>query len=68
MIRRSPTDRSIPVSRSLGRAARGSFTDQSDAKAYHPVLDRLLDGIPDGDTRVVWKLDCLGRSVQNLVA
>jgi DNA invertase Pin-like site-specific DNA recombinase len=39
----------------------------SGAKAHRPELDRLLDVIRDGDTLVVWKLDRLGRSVQNLV-
>lgn len=44
------------------------FTDHaSGAKAHRPELDRLLDVIRDGDTLVVWKLDRLGRSVQNLV-
>jgi DNA invertase Pin-like site-specific DNA recombinase len=39
----------------------------SGAKAHRPELDRLLDMIRDGDTLIVWKLDRLGRSVQNLV-
>jgi DNA invertase Pin-like site-specific DNA recombinase len=44
------------------------FTDHaSGAKAHRPELDRLLDVIREGDTLVVWKLDRLGRSVQNLV-
>jgi DNA invertase Pin-like site-specific DNA recombinase len=44
------------------------FTDRaSGAKAHRPELDHLLDVIRDGDTLVVWKLDRLGRSVQNLV-
>ena len=44
------------------------FTDHaSGAKAHRPELDRMLDVIRDGDTLVVWKLDRLGRSVQNLV-
>lgn len=44
------------------------FVDHaSGAKAHRPELDRLLDVIRDGDTLVVWKLDRLGRSVQNLV-
>jgi DNA invertase Pin-like site-specific DNA recombinase len=44
------------------------FTDHaSGAKAHRPELDHLLDTIRDGDTLIVWKLDRLGRSVQNLV-
>ncbi|MDN6805512.1 recombinase family protein [Bifidobacterium mongoliense] len=39
----------------------------SGAKAHRPELDRMLDVIRDGDMLVVWKLDRLGRSVQNLV-
>ncbi|ROT86254.1 recombinase family protein [Bifidobacterium mongoliense] len=44
------------------------FADHaSGAKAHRPELDRMLDTIRKGDTLVVWKLDRLGRSVQNLV-
>lgn len=44
------------------------FTDHaSGAKASRPQLDRMLDMLRHGDTVVVWKLDRLGRSVQNLV-
>lgn len=44
------------------------FADHaSGAKAHRPELDRLLDVIREGDTLIVWKLDRLGRSVQNLV-
>ena len=44
------------------------FTDHaSGAKAHRPELDRMLDIIREGDTLIVWKLDRLGRSVQNLV-
>ena len=44
------------------------FTDHaSGAKAHRPELDHLLDVIREGDTLVVWKLDRLGRSGQNLV-
>ncbi|MEK0218860.1 recombinase family protein [Bifidobacterium mongoliense] len=44
------------------------FTDHaSGTKAHRPELDHLLDTIRKGDTLVVWKLDRLGRSVQNLV-
>ncbi|MFT8329981.1 recombinase family protein [Bifidobacterium psychraerophilum] len=44
------------------------FVDHaSGAKAHRPELDHLLDVIRQGDTLIVWKLDRLGRSVQNLV-
>jgi DNA invertase Pin-like site-specific DNA recombinase len=44
------------------------FVDHaSGAKAHRPELDHLLDVIREGDTLIVWKLDRLGRSVQNLV-
>ena len=33
-----------------------------------PQLDRMLDALGPGDTVVVWKLDRLGRSLQDLVA
>lgn len=44
------------------------FVDHaSGAKAHRPELDHLLDVIRKGDTLIAWKLDRLGRSVQNLV-
>jgi DNA invertase Pin-like site-specific DNA recombinase len=44
------------------------FTDKaSGAKASRPELDKMLDHLRAGDVVVVWKLDRLGRSVQNLV-
>ncbi|MBI0065033.1 recombinase family protein [Bifidobacterium polysaccharolyticum] len=39
----------------------------SGAKASRPQQDRMLEALHEGDTVVVWKLDRLGRSVQNLV-
>ena len=39
----------------------------SGAKASRPQQDRMLEALREGDTVVVWKLDRLGRSVQNLV-
>ena len=44
------------------------FTDvASGARAHRPELDHMLDLLREGDTVVVWKLDRLGRSMQNLV-
>ncbi len=44
------------------------FTDYaSGAKEHRAQLDLMLDMLRQGDTVVVWKLDRLGRSVQNLV-
>ena len=44
------------------------FTDvASGAKAHRPEFDHMLDLLREGDTVVVWKLDRLGRSLQNLV-
>lgn len=44
------------------------FTDvASGAKAHRPELDYMLDLLREDDTVVVWKLDRLGRSMQNLV-
>ncbi len=44
------------------------FTDvASGAKTHRPELDHMLDLLREGDTVVVWKLDRLGRSMQNLV-
>lgn len=44
------------------------FTDvASGAKAHRPELDHMLDLLREGDAVVVWKLDRLGRSMQNLV-
>lgn len=44
------------------------FTDvASGAKARRPEFDHMLDLLREGDAVVVWKLDRLGRSLQNLV-
>ena len=44
------------------------FTDvASGARAHRSELDHMLDLLREGDTVVVWKLDRLGRSMQNLV-
>lgn len=45
------------------------FTDEgvSGVKAHRPELDRMMGMLREGDTVVVWKLDRLGRSLQNLV-
>ncbi|WP_431021165.1 recombinase family protein [Bifidobacterium bifidum] len=39
----------------------------SGARTHRPELDHVLDLLREGDTVVVWKLDRLGRSMQNLV-
>lgn len=39
----------------------------SGAKAHRPEFDHMLDLLREGDSVVVWKLDRLGRSLQNLV-
>ena len=39
----------------------------SGARTHRPELDHMLDLLREGDTVVVWKLDRLGRSMQNLV-
>lgn len=39
----------------------------SGARIHRPELDHVLDLLREGDTVVVWKLDRLGRSMQNLV-
>lgn len=39
----------------------------SGAKAHRPELDHMMDVLREGDVVVVWRLDRLGRSVQNLV-
>ena len=53
----------------LERAGRDRIlTDvASGARAHRPKLDHMLDLLREGDTVVVWKLDRLGRSMQNLV-
>lgn len=44
------------------------FTDvASGTRAHRPELDHMLDLLREGDTVIVWKLDRLGRSLQNLV-
>lgn len=44
------------------------YTDHaSGSRASRPELDRMMEALREGDVLVVWKLDRLGRSVQNLV-
>lgn len=44
------------------------FVDKcSGAQKHRPELDRMLSKLRSGDSVVVWKLDRLGRSLQNLV-
>ena len=40
----------------------------SGAKSERPGLDTLKEVLREGDTLVVWRLDRLGRSLQNLIA
>ena len=39
----------------------------SGARAHRPQLDLMMELLREGDVVVVWRLDRLGRSVQNLV-
>lgn len=39
----------------------------SGTKSSRPELDRMIAALREGDAVVVWKLDRLGRSVQDLV-
>ena len=45
------------------------YTDKiSSRKAERPELKRALDQLREGDTLVVWRLDRLGRSLQELIS
>lgn len=39
----------------------------SGAKAHRPELDHMIEMLREGDVVVVWRLDRLGRSMQNLI-
>lgn len=39
----------------------------SGVKASRPAFDALIEGIGEGDSLVVWRLDRMGRSVRHLV-
>lgn len=39
----------------------------SSAKEHRPELEKALDQLREGDTLVVWHLDRLGRSLQELI-
>ncbi|KAA8815089.1 recombinase family protein [Bifidobacterium callitrichos] len=39
----------------------------SGAKAHRPELDHMIELLREGDVVVVWRMDRLGRSMQNLV-
>ena len=45
------------------------FKDQglSGATTKRPALLRCLKALEDGDTLIVWKLDCLDRSLRDLI-
>ncbi len=44
------------------------FIDKADIiQREHPKLETTLSYMQEGDTLVVWRLDCLGRSLLNLV-
>ena len=44
------------------------FSEKASGKnADRPALRNALNHLRDGDVFVVWKLDCLGRSVKNLM-
>jgi DNA invertase Pin-like site-specific DNA recombinase len=44
------------------------FSDTvSGAKSTRPALDKCLEGLKEGDTLIVWRLDRLGRSMAHLV-
>lgn len=44
------------------------FTDiASGTKSQRPGLEKALSYLREGDILVVWKLDRLGRSLQNLI-
>lgn len=44
------------------------YTDiSSGAKSQRPGLDKALGYVREGDILIVWKLDRLGRSIQNLI-
>lgn len=40
----------------------------SSAKEHRPELEKALDQLREGDTFVVWRLDRLGRSLQELIS
>ena len=40
----------------------------SSAKEHRPELEKALDQLREGDTLVVWRLDRLGRSLQELIS
>jgi len=46
-----------------------AYTDKiSSRKAKRPELERALDQLRAGDTLVIWRLDRLGRSLQELIS
>jgi DNA invertase Pin-like site-specific DNA recombinase len=44
------------------------FSDiTSGSKSARPALDKCLEGLKEGDTLIVWRLDRLGRSMAHLI-
>jgi DNA invertase Pin-like site-specific DNA recombinase len=45
-----------------------TYTDvASGVKSQRPGLEKAITFIREGDTLVVWKLDCVSRSLQHLI-
>ncbi len=52
-----------------GCSADKTYKDKiSSAKEHRPELEKALDQLREGDTLVVWRLDRLGRSLQELIS
>ena len=62
-------DLQLDALKQLGCAEDRIYTDKiSSAKADRPGLKQALDQLRVGDTLVVWRLDRLGRSLQELIS
>jgi hypothetical protein len=71
-IRRVSTDEQTPALQLAALRKAGCktvFKDDglSGATTERPALRRCLKKLGPGDTLVVWKLDCLGRSLRDLI-
>ncbi len=62
-------DLQLDALKSLGCSEDRIYTDKiSSSKEYRPGLKQALNQLRDGDTLIVWRLDRLGRSLQELIS
>jgi DNA invertase Pin-like site-specific DNA recombinase len=61
-------DLQLDALKQVGCSEDKTYKDKiSSAKEHRPELEKALDQLRPGDTLVIWRLDRLGRSLQELI-